>query len=66
MDLSEGLWSAMAIIAALLVAIGIFFIAARVFTTVRMRREREIRHEERGSRVIEAHTARNIEDEGRT
>ena len=47
----------MGLVAALAVAIGIFLIAARVFTNVRIRREREMRHEERGSRVIEAHTS---------
>lgn len=65
MDPSAGFWSAMGLIAALIIAIGVFFIAARVFTAVRLRREREMRHEERGSRVIEAHTGRDSHDEPR-
>jgi hypothetical protein len=56
MDPSAGFWSAMGLVAAIAVAIGIFLIAARVFTNVRLRREREMRREEPGSRVIEAHT----------
>ena len=59
MDPSVGFWSAMALVAALAIAVGIFLIAARVFTNVRLRREREMRHEERGSRVIEAHTGKD-------
>ena len=56
METSAGFWSAIWLVVALAIAIGIFFMAARAFTNSRLRREREMRGEERGSAVIEAHT----------
>lgn len=41
METSAGLWSALTIVAAVLVVIGVIFIAARVLTAVRSRRARE-------------------------
>jgi hypothetical protein len=54
METSAGLWSALTIVAAVLIVIGVVFIAARVLMAVRMRRGRQA--------LAEASTPRRLEE----